>query len=133
MTKHNLEHWNGVKPKGLQFTLTEYSQRSRKNNINSYLCSVAKSRAKKRNILFCLSKEDIIVPTHCPILGIELKTHTDGIGGGKDNSFSLDRIDPSKGYIPGNVWVISRLANNMKSTATPEQLKMFAQWINKNE
>lgn len=133
MTKHfkDLSHWNGVKPKGPQFTPTEYGQRSRKNNIAQYLCTVAKQRAKKKNIPFSIVKEDIILPEFCPILGIKLELNMSGIGGGLDNSFSLDRIVPSLGYIPGNIRVISRLANNMKSTANEEQLKSFAAWIQK--
>lgn len=38
-------------------------------------------------------------------------------------------IDPTKGYIKGNVEVMSSLANTMKSKATPEQLLHFAQEI----
>ena len=100
-------------------------------NVNSRLCSVAKQRAKKRGIPFSITKDDISVPTHCPILGIELKYNLDTGAGGKDNSFSLDRKDPSKGYTPDNIQVISNKANSMKFTATKEELLLFADWIYK--
>ena len=109
----------------------EYYWEWQRNNVASRLVSVAKQRAKKKNILFCISKKDITVPTHCPILGTELQMNQHTGAGGKDNSYSLDRIDPSKGYIPGNVWVISHKANSMKFTATKTDLLLFAKWINK--
>jgi hypothetical protein len=40
-----------------------------------------------------------------------------------DNSPSLDRIDTSKGYVKGNVWVISWRANKLKSDATLAELE----------
>ena len=47
------------------------------------------------------------------------------------NSFSpsLDRIDSTKGYVPGNVWVISNKANRMKSNAAAEELIIFAKSV----
>jgi hypothetical protein len=41
------------------------------------------------------------------------------------NSPSLDRIDNTKGYVPGNVWVISWRANDLKRNATLEELKLL--------
>ena len=61
----------------------------------------------------------------CPVLGIELDWGMNGI---QPNSPSLDRIDPTKGYIPGNVMIMSTLANRMKQNATPEQLKQFCRY-----
>jgi hypothetical protein len=49
--------------------------------------------------------------------------------GGRHDSPSIDRKDNTKGYTKDNVWVISQLANQMKSNATPEQLRAFARWI----
>lgn len=109
----------------------EYYKRWCRENVASKLVSVAKQRAKHRGIEFSITKDDFDLPDKCPILGIELKYNQDTGAGGKDNSFSLDRIDPTRGYIPGNVWVISHKANSMKFTATREELLQFANWIYK--
>lgn len=107
----------------------EYYKNWRRQNVASRLCSVAKQRATLKGIEFNITKEDIVLPTHCPILGLELEVHIDGGAGGKDNSYSLDRIDPTKGYVKGNIQVISNKANSMKFTASPEELLQFAKWI----
>ena len=79
----------------------------------------AKHRAKKLNIPFDLTPEDIVIPEICPVLGIKLShKRIDGW-----QSFpSLDRIEPAKGYVRGNVIVVSWLANTIKSCATPDQI-----------
>lgn len=44
-------------------------------------------------------------------------------------SRSLDRIIPELGYVPGNVQVISQLANAMKWDSTREERIAFANWV----
>jgi hypothetical protein len=85
----------------------------------------AKTRANKKGLPFNITEEDIIIPTHCPILNIPLQTHTPR-GKIRKESISLDRIIPELGYIKGNIEVISFLANTMKSNATPELLILFS-------
>lgn len=91
----------------------------------------AKARAKERGHEFTLEKSDIVIPEFCPILGIRMEHHK-GRSGGAHNSPALDRIDNNKGYIKGNVIVISHLANMMKSSANEEQLLSFANWVLNN-
>ena len=64
---------------------------------------------------------DIKIPLNCPILQIPL---INSLGGKSiDNSPSLDRIDSSKGYIKGNVRIISMRANRLKQDSTIDELK----------
>lgn len=95
----------------------------KENDIQSYLWKSAKSRAKQRGEDFSIELEDIIVPDKCPILGIPLEYHR---GVKQDNSYSLDRIDSSKGYVKGNIWAISLRANRIKNDSTPQELRLIA-------
>jgi hypothetical protein len=81
----------------------------------------ARNRVGKENVK--LQPEDVVVPTHCPVLGLPLYRNK-RFGGA--NSPSLDRIDPSKGYTKDNVHVISHRANTIKNNATPEELAAVA-------
>jgi hypothetical protein len=86
----------------------------------------AKSRAKKSGILFTLTLKDIQIPKFCPALGIKLCY---GVGRTTDNSPSLDRIIPSKGYVPDNIQVISMRANRIKTDASLRELRRVANYI----
>jgi len=86
----------------------------------------AKDRAKKANQPFNITIEDIIIPAVCPYLGIPLQVNRKKQN---DGSPSLDRINPSLGYIKGNIEVISNKANAMKYNATSEELLIFANAI----
>lgn len=55
-----------------------------------------------------IEREDFDWNTVCPILNIPIDFATGKIS---DNSPSLRRIDRTKGYIPGNVQLVSYLAN----------------------
>jgi hypothetical protein len=97
-------------------------------NPNHYLWYVARTRARKFNVDFSIEEQDIIIPEYCPILNLKL---TKG-NGYLSNAMSLDRVDNNKGYIKGNVRVISRKANLMKSCLTIELLETMIKYI-KNE
>jgi hypothetical protein len=74
---------------------------------------------------FSLTKNDIVIPTHCPVLGIPLK-HGVGRNGMHLGSPTIDRLTPDLGYVPGNILVVSYLANSIKSEATPAQIRAVA-------
>ena len=87
-----------------------------------------KTRAMEKGQDFNLEISDIVIPDVCPILGIPLVVFK-GRSGGQPNSPALDRIDNDCGYVKGNVMVMSHLANMMKSSASEEQLVLFANWV----
>lgn len=97
-------------------------------NPNHYLWYVARTRARKFNTEFNIEVEDVIIPIYCPILNCKL-VKGDGY---LFNSMSLDRVDNNKGYIKGNVRVISRKANMLKSSLTLDILENIIKYI-KNE
>jgi hypothetical protein len=79
---------------------------------------------KKDGYNFKLQPSDIDIPEYCPILNIKLSTDPKD----KDlpNYYSPDRIDSGKGYVTGNVRIISQKANKMKTKATQEDILKFA-------
>ena len=83
----------------------------------------AKHRAKRDGVPFNLVEEDIVIPSHCPVLGIPLSF---GPIDDRDSSPSLDRLVPSKGYVRGNITVVSFRSNSIKSNATIEELRKVA-------
>ena len=85
----------------------------------------AKSRAKQSDIPFNLELTDIVIPETCPLLGIPIEIQPKK--GYHPNSPSLDKIIPKKGYIKGNVWVISNRANTLKNDATLTELKTLVE------
>jgi hypothetical protein len=104
------------------------SSRVKARTTQQKMWARAKSRAQTKGLEFDLVVEDIVIPTHCPIMGVALEVHK-GKSGAYKSSPSLDRIDNSKGYTKDNVWVISQLANAMKGSATPSEMETFALWV----
>jgi hypothetical protein len=88
----------------------------------------SKKRAKEKGLEFSITEEDIIIPEICPYLQTPF-TYNARRGTDRRTVMTLDRIDTTKGYIKGNVEVISHLANTMKSNATEEELILFAKHI----
>lgn len=114
--KYREENREEIKEKG-----REYYRRKLKNR----LFNAARSRSKSHGYEFNIELDDLIIPEVCPLLGIQMEVNKRGST--KATSFSLDRIDSSKGYVKGNVWIISMLANSMKSSSTFEQFQMMAE------
>ena len=88
----------------------------------SHLITQARARAKKRGLPCTITKEDLVVPERCPTLRILLNQ------GDLQSAYSLDRVRPSLGYVPGNVRVISFRANSIKRDATPEEIQGVADY-----
>ena len=92
----------------------------------------AKERAVKSGLPFDIELEDIVIPTSCPVLGIPIHTHgTDGIR--NQNSPSLDKFYPEKGYVKGNIQVISWRANRIKSDGSPDEWIKIAKWCQQED
>lgn len=83
--------------------------------------------ARKNGVEFTVTAADLAWPIHCPVLGVKLNYTT--LGKCFPESPSLDRIDPSKGYVPGNVAVISHRANTLKSNSSTEELEKILNYI----
>jgi predicted DNA-binding protein YlxM (UPF0122 family) len=98
---------------------------SNPNSIKLALLRSAKQRAKIKGLEFNIDVTDIELPEVCPLLGIPLFSSYREEGKTIDYSYSIDRINPNKGYIKGNVWVISYKANRIKNDASLEELELL--------
>jgi hypothetical protein len=103
-----------------------WHRQHREQNLPKYLWKAARKRAQQKCLPFTITVDDIIIPEACPILEIPIAASLIKIS---DSSPTLDRIDNDLGYVPGNIQVISYLANSMKRNASIKQLKSFASWI----
>jgi len=96
------------------------------------LLNAARRRAKNANRVFAITKEDVIIPEYCPVLGIKLKP---SVGEGRKNlneldaSPSIDRIDSSKGYTKDNVQVICFRANDLKKDAAAGEIQSLVDYV----
>jgi hypothetical protein len=84
-----------------------------------------RSRAKLAGIEFTIEESDFKPVYFCPLLP-RIKFNFSNGRGLQDDSMSLDRIDPTKGYVKGNVQIISQRANRIKSNSTLEEFEEMA-------
>lgn len=105
-------------------SMPEYTYQNKYDRIRGYIIRNTKFMSKRRNIEFNLTFTDFELPSHCPLLGIPLE-YGKGFNGNNPNHASLDRIDNTKGYIPGNIIILSRKANAMKNSANFNELIIF--------
>ena len=93
-------------------------------DVMTRLVYSARQRAKKFSIEFSISRSDFDIPEVCPLRGVPFEV---GKGQHTDDSPTLDRKDPRRGYVKGNVWVISHKANRLKGNFTPIELRTFCE------
>lgn len=99
------------------------------------LCS-ARNRAAKRGVPCTITVDNLLsiraaAKDKCPALGVPLIYGAEGRP--RPNSASVDCINPAIGYVPGNVVILSRRANSIKSDATPAELRLVANFTAKIE
>ena len=96
-----------------------------RNMVNS-----SKARAIKAGIPHSITFKDLLpIPNTCPVLGVPM------VLSGEQNHgaiASLDRLIPELGYVKGNVCVISRRANTLKSNATIEELELVLAYMKRH-
>src|ERR1700758_4330490 len=90
--------------------------------------SACRRGAKYNAWEFTITEDDLDWPTHCPVLPwIEL--HYPGRYRNDPAGASLDRIDHQRGYLPGNVRVISLRANLLRKDITYQELRALADFF----
>jgi len=106
---------------------TWYDKNRRAAKIRGML-GRAKKRVKVSGLEFSITARDIEpFPEICPVLGLALNWERAGRAAG--DSPSLDRLDNRKGYIRGNVMIISNRANMIKQDATAEEVQAVADFM----
>lgn len=93
------------------------------------VCRTKKSECKRKGIEYNLTPEylESIWTGVCPIFNVHIERASHGRG--SHHSAHLDRLDPNKGYVIGNVSWISGRANRIKYNATVEELRAVADWM----
>jgi hypothetical protein len=120
--RRRMRNWIERNPEKFKQSCTSFKTR----NPEFVMLTRARARAKKNSLECTISREDIVIPETCPLLGIPL---VKGEGKLTGNSPSLDRKDSTKGYVKGNVWVISNRANWIKSVVTFEEFRtIYENW-----
>lgn len=100
-------------------------------NIETCLSGNAKKRAKKKNLEFSINTNYIksIFPLDniCPILKKKFVFGENFVM--DDFSATIDRIDNNKGYVKGNIRIISAKANSVKNSLSIDELEfMLHNW-----
>ena len=89
--------------------------------------NATRTRAARAGIPFDLEPDDIVWNSTCPVFGFVLDYGSDDCQ--NPNAASLDKVDPTLGYVKGNVRVVSMRANWLKQDATVEQLEQIARYM----
>ena len=89
----------------------------------------ARSRAKVRGIECSITQEYIysIAPDRCPVFNTPFIFTGNKVQ--NSESPSIDRIDVTKGYIEGNIVIISMKANSIKNAYKADDIAKVSKWL----
>lgn len=89
---------------------------TKEEKIIQFQLGRTRARCQQYGIPFDLKIKDFFpLPKLCPVLGIELQyINRSRKQASRDAWASFDRLDPNKGYVQGNVYIISFKANRIK-------------------
>lgn len=104
----------------------ERAKKARLKGYSKYLVTRLRRRALELGLSFDLTPEDIHIPEVCPVLGIAIVLEGEGQ---RDDSPSVDRLDPKKGYTKDNIQIVSMKANRIKNDATIEELEKVLSYM----
>jgi len=104
--------------------LLEYAIRAKLSRT----LSNTKSTCEREGVPFNISVDDLKpYPLTCPVLGTPIDWMLTGAS--SNDSPSIDRMIPEKGYVKGNVRLISQKANRLKGNASVEELKAILKYM----
>lgn len=119
------ERGKAIRKSGMRKAYLNRSPEQRKKAI----LNGAKCNARSRGIAFDLKVSDLVWPEKCPVLGIVLNYGAPTNGRNSVDSPSLDRHDPSVGYVKGNVVVMSWRANRLKCDANVHEIEKLLSYM----
>ena len=102
-----------------------HSERRLRNPLKQLYVG-ARRRAHDNGIEFSIQESDLSLPERCPCCGKRIVITTKRWS---PDTASLDRVDSSKGYIPGNVAVICWHCNMLKKDGTAAEHRTIAAYI----
>jgi len=113
----------------------EFEVRYAKNPFPQ-MVSNAKIRSKADGRIFNISTEYIksIFPkdARCPVLGVKFDM-TLKKGGTQKHSPTLDKIIPEKGYVKGNLIIVSWIVNRIKGDVNYDEMEKILKYYLKNK
>jgi hypothetical protein len=116
--------------------LNKYSRQWSINNHLKILITTCQCRARKNNVPYDSTEilysylQPVYDKGECEICHKNLKL---GTNLDKDDSPSIDRIIPEKGYVIGNVAVLCYRCNVIKNCGSQQDHFMIANWLKEKE
>ena len=99
------------------------------NNLLQRQFNTLKNKARRNNIPFTITLDQIERPEYCPVFGVRLNYGWSGEDRLTFDKASFDKVIPALGYIPGNVFIISWRANSLKSNMSLNELRKIMKYI----